>query len=688
MKVEASKAAKWIWYPGDFEIYLGLKIHSSRYERTTQITPIWRLDTVYPNVKFRKHFTANDDDVVFIHADGTIAIEIDGFGAYFHDYKNGIPISKGEHSLILTVFNKETLPSILIDSRELVTDETWEVTCVDNLWQNADCWNFCSVDAPPSLYRLATESIEPKSFESHGAGILYDFGKELMGYVVLSDVSGAGEGCISYGESKAEALSVNLSELIDVLNIYGDYTTPIAKAFRYLYIQCSDNLKIGKLSALSEYLPIENRGEFKCNDTVINQIYEVSLYTLHLNSREFFLDGIKRDRWVWSGDAYQSYLLNYYSFYDKDICKRTMRLIRGKDPVTTHFNTIQDYTLYWFISLYDYYMYTGDLGFIRQNYDNAKSLMDFCFSFVDERGFLQANEKDWVFVDWAPIDNKGDVSVIQILFAKSIECMAYLSSLCEDNEAHIEYLRKFKSLLPNIFTYFWSNQYHCFTHGLSDSANAMVTKYPNIFALLFGYLDEEQIHSVRTHTFFDKTVLSIVTPYMKFYEMAALCELGSQSEVGQYIHEYWGGMLDNDATTFWELYDPEISGENQYAMYGRPFGKSLCHAWGAGPILLLGKYFLGVKPLEAGYKKFVVAPCLGGFEFVSGKVPTPNGDIEVYFDRQKIRVANHTPFNGILAFHNQEYPIKGNDVLDFQYLVDDKKMNESETMNTYAFACK
>jgi hypothetical protein len=30
-------------------------------------------------------------------------------------------------------------------------------------------------------------------------------------------------------------------------------------------------------------------------------------------------------------------------------------------------------------------------------------------------------------------------------------------------------------------------------------------------------------------------------------------------------------------------------------MYGRPFGKSLCHAWGASPIYLLGKYYLGVN---------------------------------------------------------------------------------------------
>ena len=662
------QVARWIWYPGDFEIYLGLKVHSSRYERTTQITPIWRLDTVYPNVKFKKKFTADEEDIVYIHADGTVAIEFDGLGVYYHDYKNGMPVSKGEHEIILTVFNKDTVPSVFIDSKVLITDETWEVTCVDNCWLHADCWKFSSEDTPPSSFHLETKPMEPVFMEKRDKGVFYDFGREFMGYGVLSGVQGEGRVFISYGESRAEALSIDQSELIDIFQIQGDYKTPVSKAFRYLYIECAETVSIGKVSALYEYLPLENRGGFQCDDPRLNAIYQVSLYTLLLNSREFFIDGIKRDRWVWSGDAYQSYLLNYYSYFDKDICKRTMRLIRGKNPVKTHFNTIQEYTLYWFISLYDYYMYTGDSAFIRQNYNNAKTLMDFCNSFVDERGFLLANEKDWVFVDWAPIDNRGDISVIQILFAKAIECMACLSSLCGDTQAHAQYTGQFQKLIPNIFKYFWSRKYQCFTHGLSDSENAVVTKYPNIFALLFGYLSEEQIRNVKAHALLDDSVLNIITPYMKFYEMAALCETGCQTEVGKYIKEYWGGMLDCGATTFWELYDPSMKGDSQYAMYGRSFGKSLCHAWGAGPILLFGRYFLGVKPLSAGYQDFLVAPCLGGFQSISGTVPTPSGPIEVFLDRTRVRVANNTPFLGKLVFQHKEYPIKANDILDIIYV--------------------
>ena len=91
-----------------------------------------------------------------------------------------------------------------------------------------------------------------------------------------------------------------------------------------------------------EYLPEEYRGNFRCNDEELNRIWEVGAYTMHLTTREFFIDGIKRDRWVWSGDAIQSYLMNYYLFFDNESVKRTIWLLRGKDPVTSHSNTIMD----------------------------------------------------------------------------------------------------------------------------------------------------------------------------------------------------------------------------------------------------------------------------------------------------------------------------------------------------------
>lgn len=77
------------------------------------------------------------------------------------------------------------------------------------------------------------------------------------------------------------------------------------------------------------------------------------------------------------------------------------------------------------------------------------------------------------------------------------------------------------------------------------------------------------------------------------------------------VLNYWGGMLREGATSFWEKYVPTERGVQHLAMCGRPYGKSLCHAWGASPIYLIGRYFLGVKPLKPGYAEYEVRPNLG-----------------------------------------------------------------------------
>ena len=142
---------------------------------------------------------------------------------------------------------------------------------------------------------------------------------------------------------------------------------------------------------------------------------------------------------------------------------------------------------------------------------------------------------------------------------------------------------------------------------------------------------------------------------MRFYELEALCALGEQEAVMKEMKAYWGGMLKEGATSFWEKYNPEESGTQHLAMYGRPYGKSLCHAWGASPIYLLGKYYLGVKPVKEGYKEFAVSPVLGGLKWMEGSVPTPNGDIRVYMDKKTIRV-KATEGKGYLTFRSRRRP--------------------------------
>jgi len=240
---------------------------------------------------------------------------------------------------------------------------------------------------------------------------LYDFGKETFAFPVLQGIKGQGKINIYYGESKEEALAGKLAETWDELNVKSGVTyndTLPTKAFRYVQIVTQEQVGYQDFSALYEYLPVSYRGSFKCSDDLLNRIYDFSYYTLHLCTREVHIDGIKRDRWAWSGDAYQSYLMNFYTFFDEDVNKRTLWGLRGHEPQTRHMNSILDYSFYWMIGIYNHYMYTGDAEFVKAIYPRMKSTMDFCIGRLNKNGIAEGLPTDWVFVDWAPIEKKGN----------------------------------------------------------------------------------------------------------------------------------------------------------------------------------------------------------------------------------------------------------------------------------------
>ncbi|MBO7109396.1 MAG: alpha-rhamnosidase, partial [Prevotella sp.] len=151
----------------------------------------------------------------------------------------------------------------------------------------------------------------------------------------------------------------------------------------------------------------------------------------------------------------------------------------------------------------------------------------------------------------------------------------------------------------------------------------------------------------------------ITTPYMRFYELETLCMMQQQEQVLKEIKAYWGGMLREGATTFWEKYNPEEKGIEHLAMYGRPYGKSLCHAWGASPLYLLGKYFLGVHPTKPGYEEYEVRPVLGGLDWMEGDVSTPKGLVHVSMNKEEVTVSCNFS-GGTLIVANKEYLIIAN----------------------------
>ena len=431
----AQGTATWIWSPGDFEIWLSNRMQVQRVERDVAWPPFWRLYSHQPQVNFIRQVDLAAPEDIDITVEGIYNIAIDG--RFVHGEQRRVRIPAGRHTINLQVYNGTSPPAVLVQGRTIRSDASWSVGPRPGApAANAAHWNLTAPDTPPSRYRLPTREIPAVAVARTDGGILVDFGRETTGFVKLKNVAGSGKVTLYYGESKEEALSEEGAETLDRFTLAdhrGDFVAPTSRAMRYVNIRFDAGLRIADVALLYEYLPVTRRGTFKSSDDELNRIWDVAQRTLELNTREFFIDGVKRDHWVWSGDAVQTYLMNYYTFFDGDTVKRTTWALRGADPVDMHINTILDYSLYWFIGVRDYYQYTGDADFVKSVYPRMTTLMDFVLARRNANGMLEGLPGDWVFVDWADMPKDGELAVIQLLFARSLEAMADCAALAHDD---------------------------------------------------------------------------------------------------------------------------------------------------------------------------------------------------------------------------------------------------------------
>lgn len=649
-----NKIAKWIWCYGEFEIYHHQILSCRRQEKGCDYPCMWYLASPEKSMVFRTVFHAMTDTVIHVvtHSKGMVRC------AGLWPVNTDIPVPAGTHDIVVELYDLEKFPSMFLDSEYLVSDENWECSACDRGTLPVGCVPaYYDKNDDPSVFPFRYEFLEPKEITTVDNGILYDFGRETFAVIHVDGMQPRDTVHLVYGESEEEAMDEANAIIREKITVNDAPVRP-ARAFRYIFVSSEQGNGIS-LRAEYEYLPIEDKAEFSCDDPLISTIWDLSSYTFHLNSREFYLDGIKRDRWVWSGDAYQSFMINRYLYADEEITKRTIIALLGKPPYRSHINHINDYSCYLIMAVRDYLYETGDTEFVRRIYPKVKDLYAFITNRLDENGYVIGRENDWVFIDWGVLDKDGPACVEQILLWQVYLAMSFFADVFGEEDIYRE---KASELKASILRDYWCAEKGAFMDSFT-SGKQFTSRQTNVFAVLFELADEEQTRGIIANVFENEELPAITTPYFKLYELLALCKTGFAEKAQAYIAEYWGGMVKLGATTVWEAFDPTVEGARHYEMYGSKYGKSLCHAWGSGPILLLGKYVCGIAPTSFGTETFVVRPTPGIYREFSALFPIGKGTVKIDFDGTHYKVIADRD-GGIFIKDGQEYPLIKNTMLE------------------------
>ncbi len=629
--------ARWLWYPGDLEKYHALKQNFSRVERGCPWPAFWKSDGFRQRVAFRRTYRLEKETSFTVFGTPGAAGYADVNGRKF-PFGKPVPCEAGDVKISLHVGCIGCVPAVYVEGDAIRSDEGWSVE------------DYCAPPVPAAGSRYFTDPKQnvadwpllekcyaPVSAEAAGGGALFAFETELTAEL---EVTGSVDAPIVYlGESRAEAL--------DTVNCYYSCRPdPVShrcprQAMRYAFLPGCRPEEVS-VRAFHRYVDVPVRASFRCGDEELDRIFAVAAHTFSLCCDVFFLDGVKRDKWIWSGDAYQSLFVNRYLTGDKDIEQRTLTALRGNDPVSTHINTILDYSILWILAMGEHYDTYGDEAYLRRMRPQTASLMDLLRSQREEHGFLVGRPQDWVFIDWADFDRDGPLCAEQMLLAAAYGVMARFGTKAEK----AFYEKEKAVLMQAVDQFFWDEEKGAYVDSFT-SGKRHVTRHANILAVVFDLASEERKRRIADRVLFNPAVPAITTPYFHFFELDALCRLGYLKEVLSEIKSYWGGMLKLGAVTFWEEYDPKLPLDKQYAMYGDPFGKSLCHAWAASPIYLLARYFVGLR-LDPGAPGGCRAdPAPGFFPSLSCTLPLGNrlAEITVQNGKTECRVTIDGPQN-------------------------------------------
>ena len=460
-----------------------------------------------------------------------------------------------------------------------------------------------------------------------------DFGREVAGRIELeSDSNAPAQVTVQYGESEAEA------ELQPYLGVDPVYLPPHGtaygpkSAFRYVIISFtggrSTRFRAIRLDGIA--YPVRYQGSFESSDPLLNKMWAIGAYTAHLCMQDDIWDAPKRDRNRWMGDLDVSGRTIADVFGDGFLMRDTLDRLIGPAPVRKHVNGIPGYSAFWVIGEREYYLHTGSVRQLRSVHTRLVQLLKYMEKDLDRRDLFSDLTHAWPFVDWAPGMSGYTPETrmaTQFEYYAAFKDGAYLLRVLHDEKNAARMTQEAAALKAA------AQKYMRDAHGTFGSR-----WQPNAYAVLSGVADPNQYADIWRNVLMQAAEPQyssyVITPYYNFYVVSAMAKMGHRRAALDWIRRYWGGMVQEGATSFWEAYNPTwfkgfLYQASLQADGVSGFSVSLAHGWSSGVTPWLMREVLGIRPTAGGFAKVDIRPDLIGLKWAKGAEPTPHGLLRV-----------------------------------------------------------
>lgn len=501
----------------------------------------------------------------------------------------------------------------------------------------SDTYAGYDLDDPAAQFLLADDQPAAEA-PVDGHWFRYDLGCVRIGSVELDiDLEQPGTVIICYAErltpggrpSPVVAMSAGLTRMIQQYVVGAGRTRiePLQSlGGRYIEVRVETEgaVQIQKAGFRERDYLGEPTGSFSSDDSVLNAIWNTGIRTLRSATEDAVIDSI-RERGEWLGDVVSAaHRIMQAGWSDTVPIRRGLfhaaaaaredGLVAGCGPGELIY--LGTYAAQWTQACLHVADSEGSDRILREFLEPARANMAAILASVESDG---TTTLPWGFVDWgyAAPSHGPDVAVLAHVVMSVRQWIVWLERLGLEEEAtrwRIAYHRLADLLRPAIHAS--ASPYHAFVLGFHAGVIDAHEAVPHIVERFEnGFPFNPHGARLKNPTKADRTA---VTPYFTNYSMPILLEAGHGDLVRQLWHQGWGWMLDNGATTWWEVFDDRWS---------------RCHAWSGAPTWQLSQYVLGLHSSAKidDSDLTVNTLCLSHAE---GKVPVPgDGIATISWDR-------------------------------------------------------
>ena len=652
-----------LWY----SLNAGENIMSSDVQTFSRISPSYRqglLPRITPQMGFTFEYKAVDDDWLSVeYSPDKSWVSSEVFGMDPVPKQRPLPMLD-----ILPRVNSEIVGQGVFRRNTLNEQTVAEMMQTDFLSAKRATELFCNIKVRDDLDGCAV-SVEPDSMGNvDGVYIIIDLVRQECGLIDLEMTAPAGVKVdIAVGEHLDD---MRVRSFVGGRNFSSRYITCEGhQHFTHFMNRYSGRYMQLNISSISgpvtlhyagltptEYA-LQKRGEFSCSNSLMNQIYNISMRTLHLCMHEHYEDCPWREQALYANDSRNQALTGYYTFGEYDFPKVSIELLRAglQDdgylemcaPAKIDF-TIPSFTFTWFLSLRDHLLHSGNLEFASKILPQARRIIDGYIATL-ENGLMPSpiGERFWHFYDWADgltgdsvhptkggLTGKRFDAPMNMFLILALRATATIADACKNILLAERYNKIADEISFAADKKFWNEKSEAYQTFVGEQAiENHFAELTQSLALLSGIAGDRQVGLQRMlaseNNGWVETTLS-----QSLYKFQALLmdDLQYAGWVFDKIKADWGSMLYDGATSFWET----IKGQKDFEDAG-----SLCHGWSGTPAYFYQAYLLGIKPLDPGFRRFSVSPILNVVDQAEGRVPTPHGVIQVQWRKS----GDKTEFN-------------------------------------------